>query len=79
MSNAGYGNHDASKPGAAVGTPVAPEPAIHKPEVAQGDVGPPPDTGGSTTPQGDRREVATPGDGAGPAGPQGRDVDPGVG
>ncbi len=74
MSNAGYGNHDAPKPGAAVDATAPPRRA--GPQPGSANSAPASDTMPAAV---DRRDVATPGDGAGPSGPQGHDVDPGVG
>ena len=87
MSNAGYGNHEEAaptdRPGADLGGPQGKDVS---PGVVAGQR-PTPDPAGagpsgakSPTLSGDvRREVATPGDGAGPTEPQGDEVDPGVG
>lgn len=60
MSNAGYGSHDAPKPGSKAAE------AVERPT-------------GTPKPADDRGREATPGDGAGPDGPQGDEVDPGTG
>lgn len=68
MSNAGYGNHDAPKPGSAKPAPAAPDDATPDPSEAP------------RSPAVDHGEVATPGEGAG-AGrpPPGGEADPGLG
>lgn len=70
MSNAGYGNHEAE-----------PVKVAERPAAAEAGRKPGPDSQDPTSPSssGDRRDVATPGDGAGPTAPQGDEVDPGVG
>lgn len=67
MSNAGYGNHDASRPGE--GVPVVPASSPAQPGSPTG----------TPKPADDRGHEATPGDGAGADGPQGDEVDPGTG
>lgn len=66
MSNAGYGNHDEPPPG-------------HEPK--QRPAADPARPGGKPHPDTPAKQdhVATPGDGAGAAGSQGGEVDPGTG
>ncbi len=81
MSNAGYGNHDATKPGSATGD----RPAVRGPGTrAPTPSGAEPRAGGpgpvsSTGPEDESRKVAAPGEGASRAGAQGDEADPGVG
>lgn len=64
MSNAGYGNHDEPPPTKATAEHGS---AAAKPPTAK------------TPPEPADTHVSTPGDGAGPDAPVGKDVDPGVG
>lgn len=72
MSNAGYGNHDAPKPGSAEASD--PKAASAKPSAVSTNASSP------APPADDRRDVATPGDGACvSSGQAGSDVDAGTG
>ena len=71
MATAGYGNHES--PQLAERRAPSPDPTAVGPDSSAEK----PDA--SNPSNDDRRQAATPGDGAGPSGPQGAEVDPGTG